>query len=83
MGIKNLIKIITKFAPEAISYKKITDYKNKTLGIDANLMIYKLIFAIRRGGYDIEHNGIKVTHLHGMLQKLIGFKKYNIRRNHF
>jgi flap endonuclease-1 len=78
MGVTNLIKVINKYAPDSISYKKITDYKGKTLGIDANLMIYKLVFAIRKNGYDIKNNGIKVTHLHSMLQKLIGFKNYNI-----
>lgn len=78
MGIKNLIKIITKFSPEAINYRKIGDYRGKNLGIDANLMIYKIVFAIRKGGYDIKHNGIKVTHIHAMMQKLLGFRKYKI-----
>ena len=78
MGVKNFIKIIKKYAPDSISYKKITDYQGQTLGIDANLMIYKLVFAIRKNGYDIKNNGIKVTHLHSMLQRLIGFKNYNI-----
>ena len=79
MGIKNLIKVINKFAPNAIQYKTINDYKNKTLGIDANLMIYKIVYAIRKNGYDLKNNGIIVTHIHGMLQKLVSFKKNNIK----
>jgi flap endonuclease-1 len=78
MGVLNLIKLIERYAPQSIKYKKITDYKNKKLGIDANLMIYKIIFAIRRGGYDIENNGTVVTHIHGLLQKIMGFRKYDI-----
>lgn len=78
MGVKNLMKIIKKHAPNAIKYKKIDQYRNMILGIDANLMIYKMIYAIRRNGYDIMNEDNKVTHIHTMLQKLYGFKKYNI-----
>ena len=41
MGTKNLINIIDKWAPDAIQNKTIKDYKNKRLGIDTNLIIYK------------------------------------------
>lgn len=78
MGVKNLMKIIKKHAPNTIKYKKIDQYRNMILGIDANLMIYKMIYAIRRNGYDIMNEDNKVTHIHTMLQKLYGFKKYNI-----
>ena len=78
MGIKNLITIINKFASDAIKYKKIYDYQDMILGIDANLMIYKMIYAIRKNGYDIKNGDIIVTHIHAILQKLIAFKKYNI-----
>lgn len=76
MGIKNLIHIINK--TNAIKTKSILDYKNKVLGIDANLMIYKIVYAIRKNGYDIKNNGMIVTHIHGFLRKLVSFKKYNI-----
>jgi flap endonuclease-1 len=78
MGIKNLMKIITRYAPNAISYHKIDHYKNKTLAIDANLMIYKMIFAVRFNGYDLQNEDIIVTHIHSLLQKFKGFIKYNI-----
>lgn len=78
MGIKNFIKFINKYAPDCITYKKITDYKNTTVGIDANLLIYKLIYAIRTNGYDIRNNDKIVTHIHALLIKLIAFNKYNI-----
>ncbi len=79
MGIKNLITIIKKYAPNAIKYTNIKDYKNKTLAIDANLMLYKVVYAIRRNGRDLKNNGIVVTHIHGMMQKLVSFHKYNIK----
>ena len=48
MGIKNFMKITQKYSPKSIIYTKITDYKNKIMAIDANLMIYKMIFGIRK-----------------------------------
>jgi flap endonuclease-1 len=79
MGIKNLIKLIEKEASDSIRYKPITDYHNKTLGIDANLMIYRMILGIRKSGYDLKNNGRTVTHIHAIFQKLVYFKINGIR----
>ena len=78
MGIKNLIKIIKIYSPGAIKYKTINDYTNYKLGIDTNLMIYKIIYAVRRNGYDLKNDGLIITHIHGILQKLVAFRKYKI-----
>ena len=78
MGVKNLIKLIEKYSLDAIKYTNICDYTNKTIGIDANLLLYKLIFGIRVNGYDIKNGDIVVTHIHTLLLKLIAFKCYNI-----
>jgi flap endonuclease-1 len=78
MGIKNFIKLIEKYSPSSITYTNISKYQNKILGIDANLMIYKMVYAIRQNGYDIKNGNISVTHIHTLLLKLIGFVKYNI-----
>ncbi|QKF94371.1 FLAP endonuclease-1 [Fadolivirus algeromassiliense] len=78
MGIKNLMKIIQKYAPNSIKYTKISDYKNKIIAIDGNLMLYKNIFAIRLNGYDLKNDEIVVTHLHSLLLKFQGFVRYNI-----
>jgi len=78
MGIKNLMQIIKRYSPAAIEYHKINEYENKIIGIDANLMIYKMIFAIRLNGYDIMNKDIIVTHIHSLLLKLKGLIKYNI-----
>lgn len=78
MGIKNFMKIIQKYADEAITYNKINKYKDTVMGIDGNLMIYKMVYAIRKNGYDIKNGDIIVTHLNSLLLKIIGFVKYNI-----
>jgi flap endonuclease-1 len=83
MGIKNFTNVIKKYSPDSIINIKITDLSNKKLAIDANLMIYKSIYAIRKHiGKDITNsiNGkeIKITHIYTMFFKLFGFRKYNI-----
>lgn len=75
MGVKNFIKFINHHCPTAVKYTSIIDYKNKILGIDANLMIYKNTLAIKN---DILNNDIKINHIHSMINKLNAFKKYNI-----
>ena len=78
MGVKNFIKFIEKYSPNAIKYTNINDYKNKTIGFDATLLIYKLVYGIRVNGYDIMNGDIIVTHIHSLLLKLMAFLKYNI-----
>ena len=78
MGVPLLTTIIKKYAPDKIKQMSIKDYKDKIFAIDANLLIYKNVFAIRKNGYDIKNDDIIVTHIHSMLLKLIGLKKYNI-----
>ena len=79
MGIKNFYKFIEKYCPSAIKSTNITDYKKSIIGIDANLMVHKIVFAIRKNGYDIQNNGINVTHIHGLLLKFKVFEKLNIK----
>jgi flap endonuclease-1 len=44
MGIRNFYRFIQKYAPETLENKKLGDYSGKILGIDANLLLYKLLF---------------------------------------
>jgi len=78
MGVKNLIKFIKIYSPNAISYKKIDAYRDSCIGFDANLLIYKLIYGIRTRGYDIMNDTKIVTHIHSFLLKFLAFLKYNI-----
>ncbi len=78
MGIKNMYKFIEKYAPEAIKLKSVLEYKNKSMGIDFNLMLYKLIYSLRMNGYDLKNNNVIVTHIHALLLKLIKFQQLNM-----
>ena len=78
MGIKNLYKFIEKYCPKAITITNIKKYQNKIIAIDTNLLIYKIVYAIRKNGYDIKNNDKIITHIHGLLLKFKSFKKYNI-----
>lgn len=81
MGIKNFTKIISKYAPDAITHSTIDDLTNKTLAIDANHMIYKSVSALRNSPitHVVKLTRIDVTHIHLLLTKIIGFFKYRIR----
>lgn len=78
MGVKNLFQLIERYAPGSIKYTYITKYKNKKLAFDTNLLIYKMVYAIRKNGYDLTNDDICVTHIHSLLMKLKSFVKYNI-----
>lgn len=83
MGIKNLSKILKRYSPNYRSLIKITAIRDSTIAIDANLFIYRSVFAIRKGmGRDIEHTikdkTYKVTHIYIMFLRLFGLKKMNI-----
>jgi len=78
MGIKNFYNFVKKFAGTSIEEIDISHMYGKTIGIDFNLMIYKLIMSIRAIGYDIRNGNIITTHIHSLLLKLTFFKKHNI-----
>ena len=78
MGIKNLMKLIKKYASGCIEPTRLYRYRNKTLGIDANLMIYKNIYAIRKKTKDLYNQDKIITHIHILLLQIIKFLEYNI-----
>lgn len=84
MGIKNMVKLITRYSPKAIKDITIDKLKNKIVAIDANLFIYKSIFAIRGSmGKDmttkIKFVEKKTTHLYIMFIRLYGLYKWGIK----
>ena len=44
MGVRNFYKFLQKYAYTVIENKKYSDYSGKILGIDANLLLYKLLY---------------------------------------
>lgn len=80
MGIKNLMKVIKRYSPKSIKDIKIDDLQGKKVAVDANLFIYKSVFAIRSGmGKDIMHGDKKVSHLYIMFIRLCGMLLRDIK----
>jgi len=90
MTIKNLIKVVKKYTPDAIKNKTVSKYAGKRLAIDASLSIYKLVFAVRiSSGHDftneiiiskhpLKKKTINVTHIDRFLKYIIGLLQKNI-----
>lgn len=79
MGVRNLMTIIQKYTPNAITYKNINDYQNKIIGFDGNLLLYKTIYAIRHYNKEIKHGDIIITHIHSLYKKLLKLQELNIK----
>ena len=79
MGIKNLFKIISKKAPSSITSKNISDYIGKYLILDANMVIYQYVIAIRSRGSDLKNSDGKITsHVLGVISKSLLLLKNGI-----
>tara|TARA_B110000037_G_C17100710_1_gene497841 strand:+ start:1146 stop:2147 length:1002 start_codon:yes stop_codon:yes gene_type:complete len=79
MGIKNLFKLIKKHAPNSIKYKNIDDFSNKYIVLDANMIIYQYVIAIRNTGKDLTNDNGKITsHILGIISKSLMLLKNNI-----
>ena len=47
MGIKNLTKLIKKFAPETIQHANLSDFNGKKFAIDTSIYMYRFMFALK------------------------------------
>ena len=79
MGVKNLFKLITQNAPNSITSKNIKDYSGKCIVLDASMIIYQYVIAIRSSGSDLQDNkGNLTSHILGVLSKAFMLLKYDI-----
>ena len=79
MGIKNLFKIIKDNAPKSITYKNINDYSGNYIVLDAHMVIYQYVIAIRGSGSDLENSkGMLTSHILGVISKSLMLLKNNI-----
>ena len=79
MGIKNLFKLINENAPDSITEKKLKDYTNKVLVLDASLVIYQYVIAIRGTGNDLQNDeGEMTSHILGVINKSLMLLKHDI-----
>jgi len=80
MGIKNLQKLINEKAPHSMKKKLFTDYSHKTIAIDASIILYQFVIAIRSTGNDLKNKDGKITsHIHGILSKAVCLLETKIR----
>lgn len=75
MGIKGLPNLIKDIAGSAaIRSYRFSEFKNWTVSIDASLIIYQTVIALRSTGRDIKNNkGELTSHLHGLFYKILIF----------
>jgi flap endonuclease-1 len=79
MGISGLTKLIYKHAPDAITKKKFGEFQGQTIGIDASLIIYQIVIAMRNMGCDLTNTSGEITsHLYGLFYKIIKFTENGI-----
>ena len=69
MGIKQLNKIIKKYAPGSIREIGIHDLKHKTIGIDSAILMYKYRYASQNS---------TDSHIHGFIQRVCFYLKHGV-----
>lgn len=79
MGIKNLTQLIKSKAPDAIQTEGMYSLKDKTIAIDASILIYKSLVNVRHNqSYLTNKNGKVVSHIVGLFHKTIQFLSLGI-----
>jgi flap endonuclease-1 len=72
MGIKNLSALINQYAPKSVAKKQFNDLNGKKIVIDASLLIYSYVIAIRNTSYDLTNiNGDMTSHIHAVVSKTL------------
>ncbi|CAG8701962.1 15431_t:CDS:1, partial [Funneliformis mosseae] len=79
MGVKNLTKLLQRYAPDSLKPKTIQDYQNKTLVIDASIFLRKFVYGYRHVCIDNVSYEIPHPHIHGFYKLTLFLKKYNIK----
>lgn len=77
MGIQNLYKFITKYAPEAI--QPLQELNNKKIAFDTSIFLYQFISAVHsKGNILLDENDCNITHIHGIISRVKSFLKKGI-----
>src|SRR6266542_4002280 len=79
MGVKNLTKLLQRYAPDSIKPKTIQDYQNKTLVLDGSIFLRKFVYGFRYTTHDNIPSEISHPHIHGFYKLTLFLKKYNIK----
>ncbi len=79
MGIKNMLKFLNVNYPDTIKKINNTDFNKKFIAIDASIILYQVVIAIRNSGADmINSQGEITSHILGLFNKTINLLKMNI-----
>jgi len=79
MGIKNLLKFLNTNYPELIKKVNNNNFNKQFIAIDASILLYQVIIAIRNSGADMINNQGEITsHILGLFNKTILLLKMNI-----
>ena len=79
MGIKNLFKFISEHSPDSITVKGLKELKGQVVVLDASMIIYQFVIAIRSTGADLENtDGKMTTHILGVINKALMLLKHDI-----
>lgn len=79
MGIKNLTTLIKSKSPDSIETKGLYTFKDKTIAVDASILIYKSLTNVRSGqSYLTNKEGKIVSHIIGLFYKVVLFKSFGI-----
>ena len=72
MGIKNLSALLNLYAPKSITKKQFIDLTGKKIAIDASLLIYSYVIAIRNTSSDLTNiDGDMTSHIHAVVCKTL------------
>lgn len=79
MGIDGVIKVIRAESAKSIKAYNIDRFKGMTVAVDASIMIYQTVLAVRKSGADLTNEkGGLTSHLKGIMSKIIFFLKNQI-----
>ena len=79
MGIKNLSKLINKYAESSIHPISNNDINNKRIAFDTSIILYQIITALRSSGNDlVDKDGNSVSHIYGIFVKSLKYLKMGI-----
>lgn len=73
MGIKQLSKVVADIAPGAIKQQEMKNYFGRTIAVDASMVLYQFLIAVRtEGSYQLtDDKGETTSHIIGMFYRTI------------
>jgi len=89
MGIKQLMKLITEEAPQALKEREMDNLNDRKVAIDASMAIYQFLVAVRAadknpgaGGFTAQltnENGDVTSHIQGMFNRTIKMMETGVK----